>query len=85
MIMINKHCVLHVKVISRIGDAAHKMSFANRSIFFTDCNPNPCHNSGNCLTTANNYTCTCSTGFTGNNCQIQGKKSKLHTFNKHER
>ena len=34
------------------------------------CNPNPCLNNGVCeISAANSYTCTCSSGFNGVNCQ----------------
>ena len=36
-----------------------------------ECLSNPCLNNGTCVDHIWNYTCQCSTGFTGSNCQIE--------------
>ena len=33
------------------------------------CDPNPCQNGGICTDHVNSYTCTCASGFTGNDCE----------------
>jgi alpha-tubulin suppressor-like RCC1 family protein len=35
-----------------------------------DCSPNPCQNGGSCADGVGTYTCTCTGGYTGTNCQI---------------
>ena len=34
-----------------------------------ECSSNPCVNGGTCTDQLNRYTCTCESGFTGNNCE----------------
>ena len=34
-----------------------------------DCSTNPCQNGGTCADGVNEYTCTCVTGYNGDNCQ----------------
>ncbi|XP_062575528.1 uncharacterized protein LOC134237456 [Saccostrea cucullata] len=34
------------------------------------CSPNPCQNSGTCSVSGSSYTCTCSSGWSGTNCEI---------------
>ncbi|KAK7005255.1 calcium-binding EGF-like domain-containing protein, partial [Biomphalaria glabrata] len=33
------------------------------------CSSSPCENSGQCILSGSNYTCQCSQGFTGLNCE----------------
>jgi hypothetical protein len=33
------------------------------------CSPNPCQNGGSCASSGSSYTCTCTGGFTGTNCE----------------
>ena len=35
-----------------------------------DCDPYPCVNNGTCIDGVNNYSCACSPGFEGRNCNI---------------
>lgn len=35
-----------------------------------DCNPDPCENEGVCKDGVFSHTCTCATGFTGDNCEV---------------
>ncbi|WAR19177.1 FBP1-like protein [Mya arenaria] len=34
-----------------------------------NCSSNPCHNAATCIDTVNSYSCNCTTGYTGNNCE----------------
>jgi hypothetical protein len=34
------------------------------------CSPNPCQNGGTCASSGSSFTCTCTGGFTGTNCEI---------------
>ena len=34
-----------------------------------ECGSNPCENGGTCTDVPNGYTCACSSGFTGDECQ----------------
>lgn len=34
------------------------------------CSPNPCENGGTCAASGSSFTCTCTGGFTGTNCEI---------------
>jgi hypothetical protein len=34
------------------------------------CSPNPCQNDGTCAASGSSYTCTCTGGYTGTNCEI---------------
>lgn len=34
------------------------------------CSPNPCQNGGTCAASGSSFTCTCTGGFTGTNCEI---------------
>ena len=35
------------------------------------CSPNPCLNGALCVTIPGGYSCSCTSGFTGNNCEQQ--------------
>ena len=35
-----------------------------------DCQPNPCMNNGQCVDGANSFSCSCTHGFTGDDCSI---------------
>ena len=41
-----------------------------QSIDFDDCLSNPCQNGGTCQDEINSYTCNCTAGFTGHDCEI---------------
>jgi Notch-like protein len=38
-----------------------------------NCDPNPCQNGGSCTDGVNTHTCDCVEGFTGDNCEDDGK------------
>ena len=44
--------------------------FVCLEILPSPCNPSPCLNEGDCSESGDNFTCTCSAGFTGNICEI---------------
>ena len=47
-----------------------------------DCASNPCENNGTCIDLVSNYTCNCTQGYTGKNCNIgKDRLSKLSTLN----
>lgn len=37
---------------------------------FDDCDPNPCHNNGNCKDLMDDFSCTCPRGFKGKTCGV---------------
>ena len=41
-----------------------------------DCPVEPCNGHGTCTDGVNTYTCTCDTGYDGNDCEISKKYSK---------
>ena len=43
------------------------MSYFNTVI--DNCRSSPCQNGGSCSNNANRYSCSCITGYTGNECQ----------------
>ena len=48
--------------------------------------PNPCHNGGNCSSSAGEFTCSCASGYTGDNCStstLQGRKLRNTLENMH--
>ena len=48
------------------------VSFTERQDYVSEsveCYPNPCQNGGICTDHVNSYTCTCASGFTGNDCE----------------
>ena len=36
-----------------------------------ECDPNPCSNGGNCTDQLNAYLCSCETGYTGTDCEME--------------
>ena len=39
-----------------------------------DCRNSPCGVNGTCIDAVNSYSCNCTTGFTGNNCEISNNR-----------
>lgn len=40
------------------------------NVFIDRCDPNPCQNNGSCTDFKENYNCTCTDGWKGENCTI---------------
>ena len=40
------------------------------SLDINDCDPNPCQNGGECIDEVNDYTCECTSDWTGENCEL---------------
>ena len=53
------------------------------SIDINNCETNPCQNGGTCTDGINDYSCKCTTGWEGDNCEILGKyELSLHAWPK---
>ena len=57
------YCVNHNQYPSSIGKCISHL------LDIDECNPNPCLNNGTCFDGIANYTCNCTTGFGGANCE----------------
>ena len=60
--------------------------YFSRSLFLPqdidECAPDPCHNGGTCEDGVNEYTCQCSAGYTGTNCEDGKYDHQQHNIKK---